>query len=384
MAKEFYMIISTHPGDVLRQNLRRILFIIVFFSAMVLAGMKPAEAAKKDPQVLKHASRLSATSYRIVKTKGKLVLKKGSKADTRKNFWFHYKGDYYYVNKKGYIGTGLIKYQGFVYRSRSDGSLYVNYLYDSGSNKYYFGKTGAMVTSSWVSLSIGKRYFLKNGRMARNQWVGTSFVDWNGKIVSGITRKKSSKNGYKDVSVVSNKDHLIIIGASRVVDMKEAAAASSSYSYYSSYVTYIAADGKRLSWFKESALPLLKVYMKMYPKSIVVVQLGNNDLSKGTSFYQYYWKAYKKLLKTYPKNKIWFMDILPANPVTKVERNQRASGFNSQLKSRFPSNYLGGYSYLTSIGYTMADDIHYSAQTSLAIFEYILRQIGWLTRTYRN
>ncbi len=378
------MIKHTQRSDTLSNILHRFLFVTVFFLLIVFAGKKPAYAAKKDPQVLKNATRLSATSYKIVKKNKKLILKKSGKAVTLKNYWFRYKDHYYYINKKGYIQTGAFKYQGFSYRARSSGSLYVSYLYDSGSHYYYYGKTGAMVTSEWVTLSSGKRYFLKNGRMACNQWVGTYFVDWNGKIVSGLTRKKGSGNSYKEVSVVSNSDHLIVIGASRVVDMKEAVAASSTYSYYSSYVTYIAADGKRLSWFKASALPMLKVYMKMYPKSTIVVQLGNNDLSKGSSFYHNYWNAYKKLLKTYPNNKIYFMDILPADASTKRERNQKAAAFNSQLKSRFPSNYIGAFNYLMSVGYTTTDGIHYNAQTSLTIFDYILRQIGWISRSYIN
>ena len=262
-----------------------------------------------------------------------------------KNCWLSQNGKYYYFNAKGRM------------------------LKSAFVGKYYVGKNGARVTGKWVT-SGGKKYYLdKNGVLAKNRWVGNYYVGPSGARVEGVNRKTllAASTGKKTANT-STEQKLIIIGASRVVYMHEAVGSRKG-------VIYIAKKGQGYSWLKTTALPKLQAYLSIFPRSKVVIQLGNNDLNH----FSQYQSTYRKLISAYPKTKFYFMDALPANrTAANINKNARRKAFNQKLAAAFPANYIGGYDYMEKNGFkTNSDGVHYTPATSRMIYRYILNKTGF-------
>ena len=80
-------------------------------------------------------------------------------------------------------------------------------------------------------------------------------------------------------------------------------------------------------------------------------------------------------MKKYSGAKFYFMDALPS---AKKAKNTQRQAFNAKLKAAFPSQYIGGYEYLTKIkiGYkSKTDKEHYNKATYKKIYKYILSKI---------
>ena len=308
---------------------------------------------------------------RTVRPKGKLTKKGGkyyyilSNGSKLTNTWLKIRKGIYYFGSDGCAWTGSRRYQGKQYYFSKKGKLYIRKFRKEGGARYYYSKTGVMVRGQWYRINDHVYYFSSSGKMAKSRWVNGCYVKANGRM--DFRKGKGSTKRYKSSG---RKNRLIIIGASRVWQMSQAVQTDSN-------VLYIARSGKGYKWFKRTAIPKLKKYLKKYPKSKVVIQMGNNDLTSKNvqSLYRKYAASYRSLTRSFPKASFYFMDILPRKPLNNW-KNKYAQQYNKLLCQGFPKQYMGGYSYLVSKGFiTSYNDCHYSVRTSRDIFNYILKKV---------
>lgn len=293
------------------------------------------------------------------------------------NTWARIGNSVYRFDEAGYAERGAFTLNGKSYRADRKGVLYINKVYTHRSKKYYYGRDGVMVRSAWVTIGGADYYFGSNGSMARNCWVGEYHAGSSGRKDRNCVVGKYylGPNGKRtlisEISKRYNDQRLIIIGASRVVQMAQDVSGDTD-------VMYFASSGQGYSWFKNTVCSKLRDALKVWPRSIVVIQLGNNDIGKGKSHLKDYIKLYKKLIRQYPKASFFFMDALPSKGRTQMNEKRRA--FNSKLRAAFPSRYIGGFDYLVRNGFTQRsekDAAHYDAATNRRIFSYILSKTGW-------
>lgn len=107
-----------------------------------------------------------------------------------------------YINKDGSLETGLIKIKGKWYWFEDNGELstksgihrWKNHTYylkngqfmtgwvDVGSNKYYFGTDGKMVTNKYVQTGGHTYYVDASGRMKKNCWYNGQYFNNKGQV----------------------------------------------------------------------------------------------------------------------------------------------------------------------------------------------------------
>lgn len=293
------------------------------------------------------------------------------------NTWAQIGNSVYRFDEAGYVKRGAFTLNGKSYRADRKGVLYINKVYTHRSKKYYYGRDGVMVRSAWVTIVGADYYFGSNGSMARNCWVGEYHTGSSGRKDRNCVVGKYylGPNGKRtlisEISKRYNDQRLIIIGASRVVQMAQDVSGDTD-------VMYFASSGQGYSWFKNTVYSKLRDALKVWPRSTVVIQLGNNDIIRGKSHLKDYIKLYKNLIRKYPKASFYFMDALPSKG--KAALNAKRMAFNSKLKAAFPSRYIGGFDYLVRNGFTQRsekDTSHYDAATNRRIFSYILSKTGW-------
>ena len=312
-------------------------------------------------------------SGKTKKPKGKLTKKNGhivyfcSNGKLLKDKWIKIKNAVYCFDKKGYARKGSYTYKGFHYYFDGNGRLQWNYLRKSGSKLYYYGPTGAMVRSAWITIKGERYYFLSNGTMAKKRWIGNSYVDASGRISRGDGSERVNTGWFR---AANKKQRLIIIGYSRVAHISEAVTTDGN-------VIYIAKKGAHLSWVNKTAVPRLKSYLKKYPNSKVVFVCGYNDVAShsAASAFKKFKKMFSPLIRKYKKASFYVVDILP-NEYKNGKIGKRILTFNRALKQAFPKQSIGGYDYLVENGYENSfDSIHYSGNTSRTIFNYILKKV---------
>ena len=305
-----------------------------------------------------------------------------------KNTWAQIGGDVYYFDQNGYAKTGAFKWKKSTYRTDRNGKLYIRKMYKTASKTYYYGATGAMVKKAWRNIKGATYYFKANGVMAKNCWVGNyhvnskglrqkncwvqgHYLDSTGLRVDNLTKKQIKKAGTKEER--ESRKRLIIIGASRVVQMAKAVTGDER-------VIYFAKIHVGFNWFMKRVYSSLRRYLDVYPYSTVVIQLGNNDISdtNAEGNFPRYAAVYKQLISDYPEVSFYFMDVLPGERGS--EKNELRVQFNQKLMGEFPEQYIGGYSYLMCTGYgyrSVNDTNHYDDATYRKIYKYILRKTGW-------
>ena len=347
-----------------RRRLRRMLAGLLFTLAFMMGAFTfRADAAES---LVAQGNRHVLTGGRLVQYKGRTYYRKKNKALV-KNMAAKVDGKYYYFTADGAAKTGAFAYGGAFYRADTQGRLYVRKAFAYDGKYYYFLANGQMARSQWVTIGSNKYFYGANGVMKRSTWVGNFYVGPNGAKMPGMNRKVILSRATK--AQIQSQKHLIIIGASRVVQMSQAVTNDAN-------VIYICKCGAKYDWFRDTAMPRLTGYLKLFPKSKVVIQMGNNDLSVSSSGnFPLYRNAFRKLMEVYPDAKFLFMDALPGGTKGK---NARRVQFNAQLQAAFPKNYIGGYDYLMRKGIrykSSTDHEHYSDATYRLIYQYILVKV---------
>lgn len=116
-----------------------------------------------------------------------------------------------YINKDGSLETGLIKIKGKWYWFEDNGELstksgihrWKNHTYylkngqfmtgwvDVGSNKYYFGTDGKMVTNKYIQTGGQTYYVDASGRMKKNCWYNGQYFNNKGQLEKNATKYDS-------------------------------------------------------------------------------------------------------------------------------------------------------------------------------------------------
>ena len=224
----------------------------------------------------------------------------------------------------------------------------------------------APVTLTDQEVAEAAKTVVPNSGSKVNCWVGNSYYGPDGKRVKGLTLKKILQKSTK--KEIRKKRKLIIVGASRVVQM-------AAHVKDDVQTVYIARSGAAFKWFKSTGRVKLRAYLQIFPRSTVVIQLGNNSLKKCIKNPEKYFNYYRELMADFPDAEFYLMDALPSR---NKKKNKLRKKFNALLKEAFPDQYIKGYSYMVKHKYqTTSDGEHYTYATSVMIYNYILKKVKW-------
>ncbi|MCR5161168.1 MAG: hypothetical protein K6C06_05295 [Lachnospiraceae bacterium] len=333
--------------------------------------------AASDPDAVSIARENTYSGGKFVKSGKNLIYRIGG--TQLKDTWAWIGGNAYRFNASGYVQKGSFTWNGFSYLADSRGRLYVNVLCKSKAGSSFYKKTGARAKNEWIVYKGREYYMNARGYLARNTWVGDFYVGSNGLKKrncwvgrqyldsNGLRAEKATEKTVRSTATekeIKNGSKLIIVGASRVVQMGVAVTGDGA-------AVYIARYGAGYSWFASTGMTALTGYLKVYPKSKVVIQLGNNDMEN----FSRYASAYRRLIDEYPDASFYFMDALPS---ANKSKNAKRQAFNAKLKAAFSKQYIGGYDYLSKIriGYkSKKDKEHYNKATYKKIYRYITSKI---------
>ncbi|MDO4475406.1 MAG: hypothetical protein Q4B59_01305 [Lachnospiraceae bacterium] len=344
----------------------------------------PGQAAVKkttSKNVIRMAKRNQISGGTWEKKNGKIYYRK---APTKKKprgeriagAWAMIDDNVYYFNAKGALVFGKFKYNGKQYMSdRETGEVYYGELVKIGKKTYGFRTDGVLAKKEWIWVDEDKYYCDAKGRVLTSCWIGKRYVGSNGAMVQGFSKKQVTKNASK--AEVKKKQRLIVVGASRVCDMRDAVGTDRKFRYDGQEwnTVFICRRGAGFDWFRDIASAKLQAYLDIYPKSKVVIQLGNNDVSHvEDGRLGEYAALYRKLMRRYPKATFYFMDALPS---MHEQANVRRQVYNRALRAAFPKQWIGGFDFLLALPFSPTEDgTHYQPSTSVAIFKYIRQKVG--------
>lgn len=330
----------------------------------------------------------------------------------RKSGWFQYNDNQYCANSLGKVYySKLITYQNNQYFLKANAIMAKNQFVKLGTNYYFFapsGKmlknrlvycnkkyyfvnsTGARIKSMWVKLSGQKYYFgadgarmqstwvksggdylylQADGTIARNKWVGLYYVDQNGRrkrdcVIDGYYL---DHNGKRTIKIFKGK--YLFVGDSRTVGMKAAVPRSDTL--------YLGEVGVGLNWVENTISEKLYYYMKFNPDMTVIFALGVNDYGNMTKYLTYY----NKVIKVNPRAKIRFMAVNPVNEKLAEKnnmfvKNSKIEAFNAMLKGAYGSKFIDTYTYLKKDGFNSRDGVHYTADTYVKLYWYVINKIN--------
>lgn len=171
---------------------------------------------------------------------------------------------------------------------------------------------------------------------------------------------------------------ILFLGDSRTVGMKQALSASR---YDLTYHSFLAKVGKGYSWLTTQS-PSLEG-LERTPQ-IIIVNLGVNDLGNC--------KKYQQLYETYMTScwnscPVYIVSVNPVCSPCHSVTNSQIETFNQSMQEwineenasasagAFPIHYIDTYSYLQETGFSSSDGLHYSSDTYLRIYDYILEHV---------
>ena len=164
---------------------------------------------KKDRYYFDRKTARAYTGKKVVNNKlyifgkdGRLVKKKGL---------YKYGKTQVYINKNGSLATGLVKIKGKWYWFENNGVLsrksgihkwknnayylnkgrFVTGWATVGSNKYYFGADGKMVTNKYIQTGGQTYYVDASGRMKKNCWYNGQYFNNKGQLEKNATKYDS-------------------------------------------------------------------------------------------------------------------------------------------------------------------------------------------------
>ena len=303
--------------------------------------------------------------------------------------WFSWGGYRYYAGKGGEIYAGGWKKVGKDYyyfcrkgglaRNRRVGDFYVNSAgkrvvrtWVKSDGKYmYFGEDGKLTRSDWITWKKNLYYLDAEGFMARNRWIwhgtGYSYVGADGKMVRG-----KKVDGYKvNASGISAKqgysEKYVFFGDSRTVGLEGAVGNQKDN-------LYIAKWGGAVSWMKKTGGPQLKQYLNKNPNVTVFLCMGANEAEKASEYVSYY----KMLISRYKKTKFYVVSVNPVQEQKRADlkcRIPKYQSINRLYYKNFSSIYIDCSSYLKKTGFEAYDGIHYTAETYVKIYEFLMKKI---------
>ena len=331
--------------------------------------------------------------------------------------WRKYPAGYYYADAKGVIyhkqwlrqgtRTYFLRYNGLraenmwiilggkYYRFGSTGLLLKNTTYKVNGKTYYANAAGQRVSSAWVKIGGKKYYFASNGARVEGRWItykgrffylnkGTGALAVNTKVGKYYVGADGARlvncyyqgyyydsNGVRDEADAKRVQKAktaayLFVGDSRTVGMEEAVTSSKA--------VFLGKVGEGYSWLSGTADAQIRYLLKVNPKLKVVFGFGINDLHNIDLYIQYY----QKLMKAYPNVSFYFMSINPYDAskwTSKWLSDAGIQAFNKKLKAAMGSRYLDVYSYIKKKGFSTLDGLHYTAASSILVYQNACYQI---------
>ena len=141
-----------------------------------------------------------------------------------------------------------------------------------------------------------------------------------------------------------------------------------------------------MGWFQTEGLPALKQELKQKNVAAVIINMGVNDCAatyqgNGGTRAGDYSSAINRLIEEYPSVRFYFCSLGHCLKETYSGRlniellNREIDIFNEEMSRLCRASYIRGGEYLLERGFESGDGIHYSPDTSRALFSYILNQI---------
>ena len=179
---------------------------------------------------------------------------------------------------------------------------------------------------------------------------------------SNVLNEKKAEFPLIDIDDVN----LIWVGDSRTVGMK---------AHLQNDDTYICKSSMGLSWLQDTAIHTLKE--KVQDNSIIIFNLGINDLYKLNQYVEYY----NKIPEMFPNNMIVFMSV---NPIDESQfeyiKNSKVKEFNETLEASFTDIvYIDTCTYLLENGFESFDGVHYGPSTSKDIRDFVINNLENMT-----
>ena len=159
-----------------------------------------------------------------------------------------------------------------------------------------------------------------------------------------------------EVMQISPSD-LIFVGDSRTVGMENA---------ISPDATVIAKVGAGYDWLKSKAAA--EIEAAITDSSVLIFNLGINDLGNVTGYIDYL----QELQNNHPDLQIVYVTINPVGKTTIT--NEEIDEFNAQIMQA-GLNVLDTNTWLKEEGFDTWDGLHYTEESSKAIYERIVRQL---------
>ncbi len=192
---------------------------------------------------------------------------------------------------------------------------------------------------------------------------------------SSSNNNSNNSSGSRRGSGNNKSNKTVFIGDSRTVQMYAYKTGTWSGANYSSGGVhevgtdiYVAEGAQGLSWMKSTGIPAAKKYF--VNGNAIVILMGVNDLSNADSYISYIngnasnWKSSGASL--------YFVSVNPCSG-NYSKLNSSINTFNSKLKSGLNNNvgWIDTNSVLTKNGFKTTDGLHYDANTSNMIYDYI-------------
>lgn len=356
----------------IKQKAVKTFFVLVMMLFCMGAGIPGQLRVYADTELLEEVQCEDVGAVKIARRtrySGGKWIQLGEKRSYRKkdgslvrDTWCTIGGSYYYFDKMGYVKTGLFSYKGRNYCADASGRLKVKRMVQVGDKTYYYGAQGYQIHARWRKIRGKYYYFTRSGDMAKSTWVGNRYVRKNGALVKNATVQGRTVGSDGAITKPSATDKYIFVGASRIVDM--------SVAVNDKNTVFIARGGQGFDWLKNCAYRKLKKYLKKNPNSIVVINLGNNDLDQKQNYVSFF----ETLTAQYPKAKFYYLSVLPGDG-SQQEKNVLRQQFNQKMESVFGERYIDGYNYLMSTGFSTVDGTHYTPKTSRKIYRYVMKTI---------
>lgn len=161
-----------------------------------------------------------------------------------------------------------------------------------------------------------------------------------------------------DTYNTAEHNNVIFVGDSRFVGM---------FMYVDSDATVIAEVGKGYKWLIDTADAKLRAALT--DDSTVIFNLGVNDLGNAAKYVDYI----NNLQAEFPNITIYYMSVNPVEQTT--VSNESIDAFNETISNGITATYLDTNTYLQKNGFSTTDGLHYSKDTYITIYDYVLSKI---------
>ncbi|MDY3919766.1 MAG: hypothetical protein SOZ59_12365 [Candidatus Limivivens sp.] len=158
----------------------------------------------------------------------------------------------------------------------------------------------------------------------------------------------------------------VFLGDSRTVGMRNALAELG----IEDDCTFLAKDGEGYYWLQNTALSELIAILDQRPDTVVITNLGVNDLTERSS----YAALYRSLMERYPDTSFYILSVNPVSEDCSMVSNTQIEEFNEGMAAEFPDLYLDCYHYLMTDGYETVDGLHYTWKTYAKIHDYAVKE----------